>query len=72
MVASTAAHVGTAASSAYSASKGGIVSMTVPLARELGVYGLSVNTISPGAFSTRMLANMTKPLLYEFMRSRSP
>ena len=68
MVASTAAHDGPAASSAYSASKGGIVSMTVPLARELGDYAIRVNTISPGAFSTPMLANLPKPLLDEILR----
>jgi NAD(P)-dependent dehydrogenase (short-subunit alcohol dehydrogenase family) len=68
MVGSTAAHDGPAASSAYSASKGGVVSMTVPLARELGDYGIRVNTISPGAFATPMLANLPKPLLEEVLR----
>jgi NAD(P)-dependent dehydrogenase (short-subunit alcohol dehydrogenase family) len=68
MVGSTAAHDGPAASSAYSASKGGVVSMTVPLARELGDHGIRVNTISPGAVSTPMLANLPKPLLDEILR----
>ena len=68
MVGSAAAHDGPGASAAYSASKGGIVSMTIPLARELGDYGIRVNTISPGAVSTPMLANLPKPLLDEVLR----
>jgi NAD(P)-dependent dehydrogenase (short-subunit alcohol dehydrogenase family) len=68
MVGSAAAHDGPAASAAYSASKGGIVSMTLPLARELGDHGIRVNTISPGAVSTPMLANLPRPLLDEVLR----
>jgi NAD(P)-dependent dehydrogenase (short-subunit alcohol dehydrogenase family) len=68
MVGSTAAYDGPALSAAYSASKGGVVSMTVPLARELGDYGIRVNAISPGAFSTPMLATLPRPLLEEVLR----
>jgi len=68
MVGSAAAHDGPGSSAAYSASKGGIVSMTIPLARELGDYGIRVNTISPGAVSTPMLANLPRPLLEEVLR----
>jgi NAD(P)-dependent dehydrogenase (short-subunit alcohol dehydrogenase family) len=42
--------------------------MTVPLARELGDYGIRVNAISPGAVSTPMLANLPQPLLDEVLR----
>ena len=42
--------------------------MTVPLARDLVDYGMGVNTISPGAFLTPMLANLPKPLLEEVLR----
>ena len=68
MVGSTAAHDGPAASAAYSAAKGGVVSMTLPLARELGDHGIRVNTISPGAVATPMLANLPRPLLEEVLR----
>jgi NAD(P)-dependent dehydrogenase (short-subunit alcohol dehydrogenase family) len=68
MVGSTAAHDGPAASAAYSASKGGVVSMTLPLARELGDHGIRVNTISPGAVSTPLLASLPRALLEEVLR----
>ena len=55
MVASGAAFDGPMQSAAYTASKGGIVSMTLALARELGDHGIRVNTISPGAFDTSMI-----------------
>ena len=44
---------------AYSASKGGIVGMTLPIARELALNGIRVNTIAPGLFATAMLAGMS-------------
>ena len=40
---------------AYSASKGGVVGMTLPIARELADYGIRVNTIAPGLFLTPMM-----------------
>lgn len=54
-VASGAAFDGPLAAAAYTASKGGIVSMTLALARELGDLGIRVNTISPGGFNTAMI-----------------
>ncbi|NXA71261.1 HCD2 dehydrogenase, partial [Mohoua ochrocephala] len=43
---------------AYSASKGGIVSMTLPIARDLAPLGIRVVTIAPGLFSTPLLAGL--------------
>lgn len=63
MVASGAAYDGPTASAAYSASKGGVVSMTLALARELGDYGIRVNTISPGAFDTGMIRGLPEEML---------
>lgn len=53
--ASIAAFDGQIGQAAYSASKAGIVGMTLPLARELGKYGIRVVTISPGVFRTPMV-----------------
>eukprot|EP01039_Chlorochromonas_danica_P004571 gene4572-5011_t len=44
--------------SAYAASKGAIVAMTLPLARELAPHGIRVNTIAPGLFNTDMIADI--------------
>lgn len=52
MTASIAAFDGQIGQVAYSASKGGIVGMTLPLARDLGVLGIRVNTIAPGLIDT--------------------
>ena len=43
---------------AYSASKGAIVGMTLPLARDLSTQGIRVNTIAPGLFDTPLLASL--------------
>lgn len=56
--ASVAAYEGQAGSAAYSASKGGVVSLTLPAARELGALGIRVNTIAPGIFDTTMIRNL--------------
>lgn len=56
--ASIAAFEGQIGQTAYSASKGGIVSMTLPAARELAQYGIRVNTIAPGLIATPMLLGM--------------
>ena len=56
--ASVAAFDGQIGQAAYSASKGGIVGMTLPIARELARYGIRVVTIAPGLFNTPMLARM--------------
>lgn len=50
--ASVAAEDGQVGQAAYSASKGGIVGMTLPIARDLAVVGIRVNTILPGPFDT--------------------
>jgi NAD(P)-dependent dehydrogenase (short-subunit alcohol dehydrogenase family) len=53
--ASAAAFEGQIGQCAYSASKGGVVSMTLPIARDLSTVGIRVNTIAPGLFATPML-----------------
>ncbi len=54
--ASVAAYDGQIGQAAYSASKGGIVGMTLPIARDLASVGIRVLTIAPGTFDTPMLA----------------
>ena len=56
--ASVAAFDGQIGQAAYSASKGGVVSMTLPIARELARSGIRVMTIAPGIFETPMLAGL--------------
>ncbi|WP_186391558.1 MULTISPECIES: SDR family NAD(P)-dependent oxidoreductase [unclassified Pannonibacter] len=56
--ASVAAFEGQIGQIAYSASKGGIVSMALPAARELARFGIRVNTIAPGLFRTPLLAGL--------------
>ena len=56
--ASVAAFEGQIGQAAYSASKGGVVSMTLPIARELARIGVRVNAIAPGIFMTPMLAGL--------------
>ena len=56
--ASVAAFDGQIGQAAYSASKGGIVSMTLPMAREFARMGIRVNTIAPGIFETPLLAGL--------------
>ncbi len=58
--ASVAAFDGQIGQAAYSASKGGIVAMTLPIARELARFGIRVMTIAPGIFETPMLMNMSE------------
>ena len=54
--ASVAAFDGQIGQAAYSASKGGVVGMTLPIARDLASLGIRVLTIAPGTFDTPMLA----------------
>jgi NAD(P)-dependent dehydrogenase (short-subunit alcohol dehydrogenase family) len=54
--ASIAAYDGQIGQIAYAASKGGVVGMTLPAARDLAKYGVRVNTIAPGLFDTPLLA----------------
>lgn len=56
--ASIAAFEGQIGQMAYSASKGGVVAMTLPAARELAQHAIRVNTIAPGLIATPMLLNM--------------
>ncbi|GAB3644069.1 3-hydroxyacyl-CoA dehydrogenase [Spirosoma arcticum] len=57
--ASVAAFDGQIGQAAYSASKGGIVAMTLPIARELARFGIRVMAIAPGIFETPMMAGMS-------------
>jgi 3-hydroxyacyl-CoA dehydrogenase/3-hydroxy-2-methylbutyryl-CoA dehydrogenase len=59
--ASIAAYDGQIGQAAYSASKGGVVGMTLPIARELASLGIRVCTIAPGTFDTPMLALLPDP-----------
>jgi 3-hydroxyacyl-CoA dehydrogenase / 3-hydroxy-2-methylbutyryl-CoA dehydrogenase len=56
--ASVAAFEGQIGQAAYSASKGGVVGMTLPIARELAGYGIRVMTIAPGLFNTPMFESL--------------
>ncbi len=56
--ASVAAFEGQIGQAAYSASKGGVVGMTLPMARELARFGIRVATIAPGIFWTPMVDSM--------------
>ena len=58
--ASVAAFDGQIGQAAYSASKGGVVGMTLPIARDLSRHGIRVCTIAPGIFETPMLMGLPK------------
>ncbi len=58
--ASVAAFDGQIGQAAYSASKGGVAAMTLPIARDLAVLGIRVASIAPGIFETPMMAGMTE------------
>ena len=53
-----AAFEGQIGQAGYSASKGGVVAMTLPIARELAAHGIRVNTIAPGLFLTPMMSQL--------------
>lgn len=59
--ASVAAYEGQIGQAAYSASKGGVVGMTLPIARDLSSIGIRVNTIAPGLINTPMLQGLPEP-----------
>ena len=61
--ASIAAFEGQIGQVAYSASKGGVVAMTLPLARELARYGIRIVTIAPGVFHTPLLGALPEAAL---------
>ncbi|MBT6177222.1 MAG: SDR family NAD(P)-dependent oxidoreductase [Deltaproteobacteria bacterium] len=60
--ASVAAYEGQIGQAAYSASKGGVVGMTLPIARDLAVAGIRVLTIAPGTFDTPMLGMLPEEI----------
>src|SRR5258707_14181413 len=60
--ASVAAYEGQIGQAAYSASKGGIVALTMPAAREFARSGIRVNAIAPGLFATPLLLGMPQPV----------
>jgi len=69
--ASVAAYEGQIGQAAYSASKGGIVGMTLPVARDLAVLGIRVNTIVPGLIATPLMmggAEEMTPEIAEFLQ----
>ena len=59
--ASIAAFEGQIGQCAYSASKGGVVGMTLPIARDLASVGVRLCTIAPGLFATPMLMGLPEP-----------
>jgi NAD(P)-dependent dehydrogenase (short-subunit alcohol dehydrogenase family) len=60
--ASVAAFDGQIGQAAYSASKGGIVGMTLPIARDLAELGIRVCTIAPGLFDTPLMGTLPEPV----------
>ena len=58
--ASVAAYEGQIGQAAYASSKGGVVALTLPAARDLAQYGIRVNTIAPGIVDTPMLATVSE------------
>lgn len=69
--ASVAAYEGQIGQAAYAASKGGIVSMTLPMAREFTRFGIRVMTIAPGVFHTPMIDDMP-PQVQEALSASVP
>ena len=69
--ASVAAWEGQIGQAAYSASKGGVVGMTLPMARELSRFGIRVMTIAPGIFWTPMMEGMS-PQVQESLSASIP
>lgn len=67
--ASVAAFEGQMGQAAYSASKGGIVGMALPIARDLAQYGIRVNTIAPGLIHTPLFDSLPEPAFESLSRS---
>src|SRR6202166_1199438 len=59
--ASVASYEGQIGQAAYAASKGGVVALVMPAAREFAQFGIRVNAIAPGIFSTPMLHSLREP-----------
>ena len=68
---SVAAFDGQIGQAAYSASKGGIVGMTLPIARDLSQFGIRVVTIAPGLFLTPLLESLP-PAAQESLGKQTP
>ena len=62
LTASVAAYDGQVGQQAYSASKAGVVGMTLPMARDLAQHGIRVCTIAPGLFATPLLKTLPEPI----------
>jgi 3-hydroxyacyl-CoA dehydrogenase/3-hydroxy-2-methylbutyryl-CoA dehydrogenase len=58
-VASIAGLEGQVGQAAYAASKGGVIALTLPLARDLAIWGIRVMTVAPGIMDTKMLADIS-------------
>jgi len=69
--ASVAAYEGQIGQAAYSSSKGGVVALVLPAAREFAQFGVRVNAIAPGIFLTPMLMGLT-PQAQESLASSLP
>jgi len=67
--ASVAAFDGQVGQQAYSASKGGIVGMTLPMARDLAQHGIRVCTIAPGLFATPLMKQLPEPVQESLAKS---
>jgi 3-hydroxyacyl-CoA dehydrogenase / 3-hydroxy-2-methylbutyryl-CoA dehydrogenase len=67
--ASIAAFEGQIGQAAYSASKAGIVGMTLPIAREISDYGIRIVTIAPGIFETPMMAGLPPAVKEDMART---
>lgn len=70
--ASVAAYEGQIGQAAYSASKGGVVGMTLPIARDLAVLGIRVNTIVPGLIATPLMMGGSEELTPEIAEHLKP
>ncbi len=64
---SPSALMGRAGQTNYAASKGGVLSFTRSLAREVGRYGITVNAVSPGVIATELTKNMDEKIRQEFI-----
>ena len=67
--ASVAAFDGQVGQEAYAASKGGIVSMTLPLARDLATWGIRVCTLAPGLFATPLMKELPEAVQHSLAAS---
>src|SRR4030042_4567022 len=67
--ASAAAFDGQIGQAAYSASKGGVVGMTLPVARDIAAYGIRNVTVAPGVFDTPMMAGFSEEVRTSIGRS---